>query len=147
MFKNQPPHRASETLLTALGETMEEQPVIGTDLTDPVTGQPVMQGSIQVVANKDHNDALSENPNPLLTSGFTFVGQFVDHDITFDTTTLERAAVRPLRHHQLPHAPLRPRRHLWAGPNENPQFYDPKDRDKFLIVSDPTPDQGLGHEA
>ena len=35
MFKNQPRVRASEDLLTALGQTMEEQPVIGTNLTDP----------------------------------------------------------------------------------------------------------------
>jgi hypothetical protein len=41
MFKNQPPHGASEDLLTALGQTMEERPVIGTDLTDPETGEPV----------------------------------------------------------------------------------------------------------
>ncbi len=35
MFKSQPPHGASEDLLTALGQTMEEKPVIGTNLTDP----------------------------------------------------------------------------------------------------------------
>ena len=36
----------------------------------------------------------SDNPN--LTAGFTFLGQFIDHDITFDpTSSLEgRAAVR-----------------------------------------------------
>ena len=40
------------------------------------------------MVTKDHNDAFGENPSPVLTSGFTFVGQFIDHDITFDTTTL-----------------------------------------------------------
>ena len=143
MFKNQPPHGASEELLTALGQTMEEKPVIGTPLTDPLTGQPVMQDAVQVVANKDHNDALSENPNPLLTSGFTFVGQFVDHDITFDTTTLDQQQSDPYATTNF----RTPRYDLDAiygrGPNQDPQFYDPNDRDKFLIVEDdPQPRSG-----
>ncbi len=137
MFKNQPRHRASEDLLTALGQTMEEQPVIGTDLTDPVTGEPVLQNGSPVVATKDHNDALSENPNPLLTSGFTFLGQFVDHDITFDTTPLDEQRSDPYATTNF----RSPRYDLDAiygrGPNKDPQLYDPNDRDKFLIVKRP----------
>ncbi|HZA03161.1 MAG TPA: hypothetical protein VE617_01245, partial [Propionibacteriaceae bacterium] len=138
MFKGQAPLGASEDLLTALGQTMEEQPVIGTDLTDPKTGEPVLNSDgSAVVVNKDHNDSLGENPNPLLTSGFTFVGQFVDHDITFDTTTLSEQ-------HSDPKATTNfrtPRYDLDSiygrGPSKDPQFYDPKDRDKFLIVKRP----------
>ena len=74
MFKSQPPFAASDTLLDRLGATMEEQPAANPASTS---------------AQKDDNDAFNENPNPRLTSGFTFVGQFVDHDITFDTTMLE----------------------------------------------------------
>ena len=48
-----------------------------------------------VADTKTHNDAFSENPNPRLTSGFTFVGQFVDHDITFDTTPLSEQQSDP----------------------------------------------------
>ena len=94
MFKDQPPHLASidaetsKELLDRLGATMEEQPVVGGAVTN------------------NHNDATNENPNPKLTSGFTFVGQFVDHDITFDTTSLSDQRVRSRRHHQLPYAPL-----------------------------------------
>jgi hypothetical protein len=96
IFKNQPPHAASEDLLSALGQTMEERPVIGTNLTDPETGEPVLKSDgTPVVATKDHNDALGENPSPVLTSGFTFVGQFIDHDITFDTTTLSEQQSDP----------------------------------------------------
>ena len=36
------------------------------------------------------------------------------------------AAVRPLRHHQLPHAPLRPRRHLRAGSQPGPAVLRPQ---------------------
>ncbi len=89
------------------------------------------------MATKDHNDALSENPNPLLTSGFTFVGQFIDHDITFDTTTLSEQQADPKATTNF----RTPRYDLDAvygrGPSKNPQFYDPKDRDKFLIVKRP----------
>jgi hypothetical protein len=96
MFKNQPPYAASEDLLSALGQTMEERPVIGTNLIDPETGEPVLKSDgSPVVATKDHNDAFGENPSPVLTSGFTFVGQFVDHDITFDTTTLSEQQSDP----------------------------------------------------
>jgi hypothetical protein len=121
MFKNQPPHAASENLLTALGQTMEEQPVI--------TSPPATVG-----VTKDHNDAFNENPNPLLTSGFTFVGQFIDHDITFDTTTLSEQQSDPYATTNF----RTPRYDLDAiygrGPTADPQFYDPADRDKFLIV-------------
>ena len=118
MFKNQPPHGASEELLTALGQTMEEKPVIGTPLTDPVTGQPVMQDR-PGHANKDHNDALGENPNPAPDVGVHLrrpVRRPRHHLRHHDP---QRAAVRPRRHHQLPHAPLRPRRHLRAGPQHD----------------------------
>jgi Animal haem peroxidase/TAT (twin-arginine translocation) pathway signal sequence len=118
MFKNQPPHGASETLLKDLGLIMEEQPRIST--TPPV-------------ATKDDNDRFNENPNPLLTSGFTFVGQFVDHDITFDTTPLDEQQSDPDATTNF----RTPRYDLDAiygrGPSEDPQLYDSSDRDKFLI--------------
>ncbi len=69
------------TLLDRLGATMEEQP----------TANPGQLPRRQ----KDQNDASNENPNPKLTSGFTFVGQFVDHDITFDTTLLSEQQSDP----------------------------------------------------
>jgi hypothetical protein len=88
--------RASKDLLSSLGQTIEERPVIGTNLTDPETGEPVLQSDgTPVAVTKDHNDALGENPSPVLTSGFTFVGQFIDHDITFDTTTLSEQQSDP----------------------------------------------------
>ena len=137
MFKNQPPHAVSEDLLTALGQTMEEKPVIGSNLVDPQAGDPVLQNGNPVVVTKDHNDALGENPNPLLTSGFTFVGQFVDHDITFDTTTLDQQQSDPYATTNF----RTPRYDLDSvygrGPGKDPQFYDPKDRDKFLVVKRP----------
>ena len=108
-------------MLGNLGKLMEEKPIIGKPLTDALTGEPVMafdsqgnpvldtQGNpVQVVANKDHNDSLGENPNRALTSGFTFVGQFVDHDITFDTTPLSEQQSDPYATTNFRKPPLRP---------------------------------------
>jgi hypothetical protein len=118
MFKSQPPLPASETLLNRLGATMEEQP----------TANP---GSSSTA--KDANDAWNENPNLDLTSGFTFVGQFVDHDITFDTTLLSDQESDPdaTTNFRTPRYDLDSIYGL--GPGQNPQLYDPDDRDKFLI--------------
>src|SRR5215213_3026069 len=124
MFKSQPPHPASGTVLEDLGLIMEEQPP--TTTTTDSTGKTVL-----VTAD---NDRFNENPNPALTSGFTFVGQFVDHDITFDTTPLSDQQADPDATTNF----RTPRYDLDAiyglGPNQNPQLYDPNDRDKFKIV-------------
>jgi hypothetical protein len=85
---------------------------------------------------KNENDRWNENPNLDLTSGFTFLGQFVDHDITFDTTELSKQLSDPdaTTNFRTPRYDLDSIYGL--GPNNNPQFYDPNDRDKFLIRSD-----------
>ena len=118
MFKSQPPLPAREDLLDRLGKTMEEQPAIGDPITYP------SDGPTTVTANNDENDAFNENPNPILTSGFTFVGQFVDHDITFDTTPLNQQESDPDATTNF----RTPRYDLDAiyglGPTPNPQFYN-----------------------
>ena len=112
------------TLLDRLGATMEEQPYRQTS---------EQFGSLP----QGPNDAFNENPNPFLTSGFTFVGQFVDHDITFDTTLLSEQQSDPYATTNF----RTPRYDLDAiygrGPNLDPQFYDPNDRDKFQIEKRP----------
>lgn len=124
MFKAQTPFRPDQALLTNLGLAMEEQPGVG-----------ALNPETQVASTKDDNDASNENPNRRLTSGFTYVGQFVDHDITFDTTSPAAAAADP-------DATINfrtPRYDLDAlyggGPTATPEFYDPRDRAKFLVVA------------
>ena len=80
MFKSQPPHPASDTLLDRLGATMEEQPTANAS-----------SGS----ARKTKTTPGTRIQTRYLTSGFTFVGQFVDHDITFDTTKLSEQQSDP----------------------------------------------------
>jgi len=78
------------------------------------------------------------NPNansPAGTAGTTFMGQFIDHDITFDTTS--RLGV-PTAPRQSPNARV-PALDLdsvyGAGPVADPLLYDPRDRAKFRIES------------
>jgi hypothetical protein len=76
----------------------------------------------------------ANNPNnPTHTAGTTFFGQFVDHDITFDTGS-------PLGTPTNPHASRNSRTPTLdldsvygAGPVESPQFYDASDRAKLRI--------------
>jgi hypothetical protein len=76
----------------------------------------------------------ANNPNnPTHTAGTTFFGQFVDHDITFDTSS-------PLGVPTDPSASVNARTpsldldSLYGhGPVASPQLYDPADRDKLRI--------------
>ena len=123
MFKSEPSHLASidaeaaDKLLDRLGATMVEQPDVGGTST-----------------LNNENDTWNENPNPNLRSGFTFVGQFVDHDITFDTTLLDEQESDPDATTNF----RTPRYDLDAiygrGPNLDPQFYKAADRDKFDLI-------------
>jgi hypothetical protein len=70
-----------------------------------------------------------------LFAGFTFIGQFIDHDITLDTTPFDQQQ-------QDPDAKVNfrtPRYDLdnvyGQGPGKDPQFYDPTDPDKLLLAS------------
>ena len=68
MFKRLPAYAPSDALLTGLAETMVEP---------------------------DTSDAFLAASNGRLKAGFTFIGQFIDHDITLDTTPLELQQADP----------------------------------------------------
>ena len=67
MFKRLPAYAPSDDLLTGLAKTMVE----------PDTGDSFL------------------NTSPRLFAGFTFIGQFIDHDITLDNTPLELQQADP----------------------------------------------------
>jgi hypothetical protein len=76
------------------------------------------------------------NPNnDAHTAGMTFVGQFLDHDMTFDTAS---RLGRPTNPRRSPNA-RRPYFDLDSvygdGPAGSPQLYDPADRAKFRVES------------
>jgi hypothetical protein len=106
MFKRLPAYAPPDTLLDGLAQTMVEP---------------------------DTSDSFL-NTNPRLFAGFTFIAQFVDHDITLDTTPLALQQ-------EDPNATVNfrtPRYDLDSiygrGPTYDPQFYDPTDRDKLLLA-------------
>jgi hypothetical protein len=109
MFKRLPAFAPPDNLLTSLANTMVE------DQTTP------------------DDDKL--NTSPRLFAGFTFIGQFIDHDITFDNTPLDQQLADPDARVNF----RTPRYDLDSvygrGPVNEPQFYDPADRDKLLVTT------------
>jgi hypothetical protein len=74
------------------------------------------------------------NPNnPTQTAGTTFFGQFVDHDITFDTSSRLGVPTDPsaTRNARTPSLDLDSV--YGGGPDRNAQLYDPIDRAKLRI--------------
>jgi hypothetical protein len=72
-------------------------------------------------------------PNQRLFAGFTFIGQFIDHDITLDTTPLDEQQTDPDATANFRTARYDLDSLYGLGPVEEPKFYDPGDPDKFLL--------------
>jgi Animal haem peroxidase len=112
--------RGSLTELGAAAGPMDAQD----DLTDPVT-------LITDPAKSAHNPN-----NPTLTAGFTFLGQFLDHDMTFDPTSSLARAQDPesIRNFRIPALDLDSL--YGGGPGVSPHLYDQSvdgGRTTFLI--------------
>jgi hypothetical protein len=105
MFKRLPAYAPSDDLLTGLANTMVEL---------------------------DTSDSFLAT-SPRLKAGFTFIGQFIDHDITLDTTPLNLQQADPdaTVNFRTPRYDLDV---LYGrGPGIEPQFYDPADPAKLLL--------------
>src|SRR5437773_3213792 len=100
--------RDALTELGAPGGPMDAQD----DLSDPVT-------LITDPAKSAHNP-----DNPSLTAGFTFLGQFLDHDMTFDPTSSLARAQDPesIRNFRIPALDLDSV--YGGGPGVSPYLYD-----------------------
>ena len=105
MFKRLPAHAPPDVLLEGLATTMVEDS----------TGDEHL------------------NTSKRLFAGFTFIGQFIDHDITFDHTplALQQADPDATVNFRTPRYDLDSV--YGRGPVYDPQFYDPDDRDKLLV--------------
>ena len=76
----------------------------------------------------------ANNPNnPTHTAGTTFFGQFVDHDVTFDTTSTLGVTTDPGVSPNTRTPSLDLDSVYGEGPVASPQLYDPSDRDKLRI--------------
>lgn len=112
MFPKLPPLVAGERKLTQLGEAM-----------------------IDIDPNNSQGD------NQKVPAGYTYLGQFIDHDITFDPSSLKEKRVDPLALTNFRTPALDLDSVYGAGPADQPYLYDIKDPEKFLIgdtVATPT---------
>src|SRR5256885_6327487 len=105
-------------------------------LPSPETDENILlflgkSGSIMDAAAMVHgNEAATDNPR--IPAGFTFLGQFIAHDITADRSLLlHHARLKELRNFRTPRLDLESL--YGAGPTGNPYLYDINDADKFLI--------------
>src|ERR671911_18153 len=71
--------------------------------------------------------------SPRLFAGFTFIGQFIDHDITLDTTPLDQQLADPDATVNFRTARYDLDSVYGRGAAQDPQFYDPADPDKLLL--------------
>lgn len=81
------------------------------------------------------NPALSTNNpnNPSHTAGTTFMGQFMDHDMTFDLFSRLGVPAVPMLSPNLRTPAFDLDSVYGDGPNGSPELYDPADRIKFRI--------------
>jgi hypothetical protein len=81
-----------------------------------------------------------DNPdNPRLTAGFTFLGQFIDHDITFDPTSSLERQVDPEHIENFRTPSLALDNVYGAGPAGSPHLFDRQTGIRFLLEPTGTP--------
>jgi len=97
----------------------------------------LLDGLARTMVEADTSDiflAKTANEGGRLFAGFTFIGQFIDHDITLDTTPFDDQQADPDAKVNF----RTPRYDLdsvyGGGPTNQPQFYDPANRDKLLLA-------------
>jgi Animal haem peroxidase len=92
---------------------------------------PLHEGPIRLITNPE----LSPNnrDNPAATAGLTFLGQFLDHDITFDATSRLGEPTQPERARNT-RTPAFDLDSVYGGGYVlNPELYDPADHAKFKV--------------
>ena len=114
MFRHLRPYLPRDETLVRLAHSM--------DPPMPVPGEPPPPpGSVQ------------GGENPEIPAGYVYVGQFVDHDITFDPTSVLQRRNDPdaLVNYRTPRFDLDSM--YGAGPSDQPFLYDQRDPSKLLI--------------
>ena len=94
---------------------------------------PLHEGPIRLITNPELSPRNRDNPTS--TAGVTFLGQFLDHDMTFDTTSRLGVPARPERSANTRTPALDLDSVYGGGPTADPQLYDPADRARFKVQS------------
>ena len=125
MFPNLPPFATPSAALTAaLVDIGKPGGVL--DAKDNLA-----VGPIQLIT--DPNQSLVNRDNTTHTAGTTFFGQFLDHDLTFDTTSVLNVPTEPTRTPNARTPVLDLDSVYGAGPLASPQLYQSQDRAKLRV--------------
>ena len=73
--------------------------------------------------------------NPDIPAGFTFLGQFIDHDMTLDTTPLSKQQQDPQATTNFSSARFDLRTVYGKGPQDQPELYDPGNPAKLRFAT------------
>ena len=118
MFKELPAFEPPDELLTKLADAMNK------DEDD----------------EDEEDDEEDDEPRPRppefpIPAGFVFLGQFIDHDLTFDATPIPAQRQDPHALRNFRSARLELDSVYGAGPSQDSQFYDPDDPAKLRIAN------------
>jgi hypothetical protein len=94
---------------------------------------PSEQSLIELGEAMSDSELSSEGDNPDIAAGYTYLGQFIDHDITFDPTPLPEVLVDPLALRNFRTPTLELDSLYGAGPSVQPYLYQLASQDSFLI--------------
>jgi hypothetical protein len=92
---------------------------------------PLAVGPIRLITEPDLSPG--NRDNPANTAGTTFFGQFLDHDMTFDTTSRLGVATAPERSPNQRTPVFDLDTVYGGGPTVSPQLYQSRDRAKFRV--------------
>jgi len=84
-------------------------------------------------AMREGQDTATAGDNRNIAAGYTYLGQFVDHDITLDTTALSETPIDPLAVHNFRTPKLELDSLYGIGPGGSPFMYDRANPAKFAI--------------
>lgn len=96
---------------------------------DPLDAAPQALAEL-AQAMLDPDDDAGDNPS--IPAGFTYLGQFVDHDITLDTTSLNEAAADPQSVHNFRTPVLELDSLYGLGPGQQPFLFE-RDGARFVV--------------
>jgi hypothetical protein len=124
MFPNLPPFAdATDMVRAALLEAGRQGGILDA-LDDLAAGPKALIVDSTVDGNPTSTDPYGTNPdNPTMTAGSTFVGQFTDHDITFDQTSQLGITQDPLTSRNTRTAALDLDSVFGGGPGMRPELY------------------------
>lgn len=92
---------------------------------------PLHEGPVRLITNPELSPGNLDNP--FNTAGTTFLGQFIDHDFTFDLNSRLAVPAVPEQSPNTRNPTLSLDSVYGGGPVQSPQLYDGNDRAKFRV--------------